>query len=51
MSIEELIEKLDMIDRDLDKLKGEPGNDRKIEALTEYREYISEQIKMLKDGE
>lgn len=49
LTIADLKEKLTMIDKDLAKLRSEPGNDRKLQVLTEYREYIQDEIKMLEN--
>jgi len=49
ISIQDLKDKLEMIDRDLAKLKLEPFNDKKISILSEYREYIEDEIRMLEN--
>lgn len=47
LTLEALTEKLAMIDSDLASLRANPGNDRKIAVLAEYREYIQDEIKNL----
>lgn len=49
LSLKELEEKLTLIDADLTMLRAEPGNDRKLEALAMYRDFISDQIEELKN--
>jgi hypothetical protein len=49
LSVKELREKLVMIDSDLAKLRSEAGSDRKLQVLSEYREYIYDEIKMLEN--
>lgn len=49
LTVQQLKEKLEMIDKDLSKLKSEPFNDKKISILSEYREYIEDEIRMLEN--
>ena len=49
LTIQELKEKVSMVNKDLESLRGEPGNDRKIAVLTEYRDYILDEIKFLEN--
>lgn len=49
MSIDDLTEKLALIDKDLERLRKEAGNDRQLSALVEYRDYILDEIKTLKN--
>lgn len=50
LSVEELQEKLQMIEADLNLLRQEPGNDRKLEALAHYKEYIQDELKEAKNA-
>lgn len=49
LTIQELKEKLAMVERDLVNLKADAGGDRKISVLTEYRDYIADEIKFLEN--
>lgn len=51
LTIAELKDKLSIIDKDLEKLRltGESG--RKLEVLSEYRDYIKDEIKFLENEE
>ena len=49
LTIQELKEKIAMIDKDLAKLRSEPSNDRKLAVLSEYRDYITDEIKILEN--
>jgi len=49
LSLQELEDKLRLIDTDLTILRSEPGNDRKLEALSMYRDFIADQIASLKN--
>lgn len=50
LSVEELQAKLQMIEDDLTLLRQEPGNDRKLEALAQYKEYIQDELKEAKNA-
>ena len=47
LTIKELKEKLAMVDRDLEELKKQGEGGRKLEVLSEYKEYIKDEIRML----
>jgi hypothetical protein len=47
LTVQELKDKISMIDKDLDKLRTEGGNSRKLEVLAEYREYVSDELAVL----
>lgn len=49
LTIQELKEKLSMIDKDIESLRGEAGNDRKLAVLNDYRDYIKDEIKFLEN--
>jgi hypothetical protein len=49
ITITQLKEKLVMIDKDLASLRGEVGNERKLQVLAEYKEYIQDEIKQLEN--
>ena len=46
---QELVDKIAMVDSDLVKLRAEPFNDRKLSALNEYKEYLSDELKAITD--
>lgn len=45
LSAKELKEKIDIVSKDLRDLQGTSGNVRKIEALSEYKRYLEDQLK------
>jgi hypothetical protein len=47
LTLESLVEKLAVLDADIARLREGPGNDRKLAVLSEYREYIQDEIKYL----
>ena len=49
LTVAELQEKLKVIDQDLDTLRSTGDSSRKLEVLTEYRAYIEDEIKFLKN--
>ena len=49
LTIQDLKDKLSMIDKDIEKLRGEAGNDRKLAVLNDYRDYIKDEIKFLEN--
>lgn len=49
LSIKDLENKIAQINKDLIRLTSEPGNDRKISVLREYKEYLEDEIKFLKN--
>ena len=49
LTVAQLKEKLAMIDKDLASLQGEVGNERKLQVLAEYKEYIQDEIKQLEN--
>jgi hypothetical protein len=49
LTVAELKEKLKMIDQDLETLRSTGDSSRKLEVLTEYRAYIEDEIKFLKN--
>lgn len=48
LSQEDLKERISQIEFDLEKLRSEPNNSRKIEALNEYRDYLKDELARLK---
>lgn len=49
LTISELKDKLAMVERDLEKLRMTGESGRKLEVLTEYKDYIKDEIKFLED--
>jgi len=49
LTIAELKDKLAMVERDLEKLRMTGESGRKLEVLTEYKDYIKDEIKFLED--
>jgi hypothetical protein len=49
LTIENLKEKLKIIDQDLETLRSMGDSGRKLGVLTEYRDYIKDEIKFLED--
>lgn len=49
LTIEDLKEKLKVIDQDLETLRSMGDTGRKLGVLTEYRDYIKDEIKFLQD--
>lgn len=49
LTLTELEDKLRIIDADIEMLRSDPGNERKLEALSMYRDFISDQIFELKN--
>ncbi len=49
LTIEDLKEKLKVIDQDLETLRSMGDTGRKLGVLTEYRNYIKDEIKFLED--
>ena len=49
LTIEDLKEKLKVIDQDLETLRSMGDSGRKLGVLTEYRDYIKDEIKFLED--
>lgn len=47
LTITELKDKLAMIERDLEDLRKQGESGRKLEVLSEYRDYIKDEIRML----
>jgi hypothetical protein len=45
LTVQELNEKIEGIKLDIDKLRGEPGSDRKIMFLSDYINYLKDEIK------
>jgi hypothetical protein len=47
LTIQELKDKISMVDKDLSTLRSEPGNERKLSVLSEYRNYLLDELRML----
>jgi|688.fasta_scaffold125537_4 hypothetical protein len=48
LTIKELTEKITKIDDDITKLRNEVGSERKISVLADYKEYLNDEIRLLK---
>jgi hypothetical protein len=49
LTVDDLKAKLKVIDQDLEKLRATGDSGRKLGVLTEYREYIQDEIKFLEN--
>jgi hypothetical protein len=49
LTIQELKDKIAMVDKDLLSLRSDPGNERKLSVLSEYRDYLTDELKMLEN--
>ena len=47
LTTEDLKAKIAMVEKDLLRMQGEPGNERKMQVLSEYKEYLRDEIKEL----
>jgi hypothetical protein len=47
LSIEELKAKIEMVENDIRQLRADGGNDRKTTILSEYKEYLVDELKHL----
>jgi hypothetical protein len=47
LSIEELKAKIEMVENDIRQLRIDGGNDRKSTILTEYKEYLIDELSQL----
>jgi hypothetical protein len=43
-------EKIEQVTKDLRELQAEGGNVRKVEALTEYKKYLEDELKRKQEG-
>jgi regulator of replication initiation timing len=49
MTRDEVVDKIGMIDKDLERLRKDVGNERQLSALVEYREYLQYELDQLED--
>jgi transposase-like protein len=42
--------KIDIVDNDIKKLQADGASPRKVEALTEYKKYLEDQLKSMNHG-
>jgi hypothetical protein len=49
LSLQELKDKIAYVEADLLQLLSEGGSDRKISALTEYKDYLKDELKNLEN--
>lgn len=47
VTIQDLKDKIAMVDKDLASLRSEPGSERKLSVLAEYKEYLKDELRML----
>jgi hypothetical protein len=47
LSVEELKAKIEMVENDIRQLRIDGGNDRKTAILTEYKEYLVDELAQL----
>lgn len=50
LTIQALKAKIETVDIDIQKLKGEGDNIRKVETLIEYKKYLEDELKSLEHG-
>lgn len=50
MTPELLKEKIEQVTKDLRELQADGGNVRKVEALSEYKKYLEDQLKRSSEG-
>ena len=48
--IADLKTKIDIVDNDIKKLQADGSSPRKVEALTEYKKYLEDQIRSMNHG-
>jgi hypothetical protein len=48
LTIQELEEKIKMVDKDLDTLRQQGGAGRKLEVLSEYKAYLEDELRVTK---
>lgn len=46
---EELLEKIKIVEADLQKLHSSGADSRKLEVLSDYKSYLQDELKMLED--
>ncbi len=51
LTVQALREKIAKVDEDLEALRMTGDSSRKIEVLTEYKDYLKEELKILQDEE
>ena len=51
LSVTDLENKISMVNDDLNKLRSEPGNDRKVSMLIDYIDYLKDELKEAKIAE
>jgi hypothetical protein len=49
LTAEQLKDKIEQVEVDIKKMQGEPGNDRKISILLEYKDYLNDELKALEN--
>lgn len=49
-TVEYIQEKIEQVTTDLRALQAEGGNVRKVEALTEYKKYLEDELKRKQEG-
>ena len=47
LNIQELKDKINLVNQDIDTLRKEPGSDKKLILLTQYQEYLLDELNQL----
>lgn len=50
MTLEQLKEKIEQVSKDLREIQSDGGNVRKVEALSEYKRYLEDELKRRQEG-
>lgn len=50
MTPDQLKEKIEQVSKDLREIQSDGGNVRKVEALSEYKKYLEDQLKRATEG-
>jgi len=45
LTVQEIKEKIDMVNKDIENLRSDVGNDRKISILVDYIDYLKDELK------
>lgn len=49
LTAEQMKEKIEMVKRDLDRLRMQGGNDRQMSVLLEYQNYLEDELKFIQN--
>jgi hypothetical protein len=50
LNIASLQSRLEIVETDIKKLQADGGSPRKVEALTEYKKYLEDELRLLEHG-